>query len=92
MARELREMVGVIPANLTEKFVGNNIYVGSGHISLGWEKPDVTIRVFLDEDGRPTATMSSKKAAIELVKPFSTEEERAAFSMEAKAAAYGSMN
>jgi len=78
MSEELGKMLSGIPVAVSENTKTDCVYLGRGVLTAGMQHPDVTVRVFL-KDGKPMASVESKRALIELVAPFGTKEEQELF-------------
>ena len=91
MSEPLGRMLRDIPVQVREQMKTECVYFGEGNIS-GFERPDVTIRVFLAEGGRLRASLMSRKSGVEHAGPFGTQEEQDAFAQKATQAIHMSMN
>lgn len=92
MSEQLGRMLRSIPASLTENVKTDCVYLGTGSLTVGHDRPDVSIRVFLSGEGKTMASIRSKKAMLDVVAPFGTEEEQAAFPKKAVRAIVAGMN
>ncbi len=91
MSAQLGELLRELPVSVRESTKTDCVYLGKGFLTAGRERPDVTVRIFL-EDGRPMASLESKMARIELVEPFDTDEARSSFPEKAVQVINSSMN
>lgn len=79
MSEQLGRMLTAIPVSVRENVKTDCVYLGSGVVVAGRERPDVTVRVYLSEKGTKLAMVSSKEAKFTLSAPFDTEAEQEAF-------------
>lgn len=91
MSAQLGDLLRGLPVSVRESTKTDCVYFGKGFLTAGKERPDVTVRVFL-EGGRTMASLKSKMARIELTGPFDTEEARSSFPEKAVQAINSSMN
>ncbi len=92
MSEPLGRMLRDVPVQVQERTKTGCVYLGEGNISSGFERPDVTIRVFLAEGGRLRASLMSHKGQVKHVGPFGTPEEQERFARQATHAIHMRMN
>lgn len=93
MSDQLARMLKAMPVRLKEDVKTDSVYLGVGFLEKeSLEKPDVSVRVFLSQDGKTFASISSKEAGYTFSAPFDTEAEREAFPERAKKVIFSKMN